>query len=245
MRFLPGSDIAYDLQKHRWIALGYIYEPRPPATGVPDAVRKRPRPALQEEMRAALHAEYLLLAATARSPPSIVGTYLVDCAAAGACWPNQPILSIRTTSLPGVFQASYRLGDVEGPMMMSSDADVLAYFCGKDVYTCEDSGAADDEEHDSESGQGSPARPRKAAPTDPLTFHVVTRSFCEKTGQVMHVPQKGTVVFTDKRLSAFKGATVLRDGGELVDFSGRKICGRPGTHFPWENCNFALARQCE
>lgn len=238
MRFLPGSDIAYDLQKHRWVALGYIYEQQP-SNGVPCLQRKRPHSALQEDMRAALHAEYLLLSTD--HAPSLVGTYLVDCTPLEGRWPSQSVLSIRTTSLPGIFQASYRFGDIEGPMMLSTEKGRLDYFCGKDVYPDD----FDQQDNEDEERPDSASPKKVKAPADPLAFHTVARSFCQDTGEVMYVPARGMINFTDARFGAFRGSTVLRDDGEEVRFSGRKICRRPGAHLAWESYGYASVRQCE
>lgn len=140
MRVLEGSEIAYDDQAHRWIVLGYVYSStgaHTPSTAYdeedePDTVRER--------MRAYMHAEYL---ARPKDSPSIVGTYLIDCKALYDPWPDQPILSIRTTSLPGVYQASYNFGRTMGPIMLSTDRKLLAYFTGEDG---EEHGEEDEEE---------------------------------------------------------------------------------------------------
>lgn len=237
MRFLPGSDIAYDLQKHRWVALGYIYEQQP-SNGIPCPQRKRPRSALQEEMRAALHAEYLLLSTD--QSPTLVGTYLVDCPPLEGRWPSQSVLSIRATSLTGIFQASYRFGDIEGPMMLSTEKGRLDYFCGKDVYPDEADEVPDEEGPDSTPNKGTPS-----APADPLAFHTVTRSFCEDTGDVMYIPSRGVINFTDSPFGAFWGSTLLQEDGEVVKFTGRKICRRRGAHLAWESYGYAFARQSE
>lgn len=103
MRFLPGSYVAYDLQKHCWAALGYIYKPRPP-NGTPEAVRKRSRPVLQEEMRAAHHAGNFLHSADQRpSPVGLISLTVPRWESAGQTNPS---------SLPSIYEGSFRFGNI-------------------------------------------------------------------------------------------------------------------------------------
>lgn len=81
-----------------------------------------------KKVRAAEHAKYLAL--PARVPPSLVGTYIIDCAQIENGWDDADDLrlSITGTSLPSIYQAAFDFGIIEGAMMLAHDRKPLSYF---------------------------------------------------------------------------------------------------------------------
>lgn len=249
MRVLEGSEIAYDDQAHRWIVLGYVYSStgaHTPSTAYdeedePDTVRER--------MRAYMHAEYL---ARPKDSPSIVGTYLIDCKALYDPWPDQPILSIRTTSLPGVYQASYNFGRTMGPIMLSTDRKLLAYFTGEDGEEHgeedeEEDGEEDREEDGGEDGEDDGDREEakeevhEESEAEPLVYHTVMRSWCVNSGDMNYEPERGTIRFSPN-FATFAGISDMSYEGDDVPYTGRKISSKPGLRLQWEEYCSAAAR---
>lgn len=97
-----------------------------------------------ERQRAAAHAEYLFL--TPRASPSIIGKYIVDCETLEKGYDNTDNLelTIANTPLPGIYQATFDFGILEGVMMLSADEYMLSYFSEKEFppATSGTSGAA-------------------------------------------------------------------------------------------------------
>lgn len=84
------------------------------------------------EERAAKHAKHC---ASRRGPPSIAGTYMIDCPEIENGWDNAGDLemSINSTALPGFYEASFDFGIYEGVMMLSADRRALSFFSEEDV----------------------------------------------------------------------------------------------------------------
>lgn len=93
---------------------------------------------IREQERAAKHATYI--ARSSDSERSLVGTYVVDCERIEQGWAHiderQPFdmkLSIRTTPLPAIYQATFDFGILEGVMMLSADPLMLSFFSEQEV----------------------------------------------------------------------------------------------------------------
>lgn len=198
-----------------------------------------------ERERAAKHAQYL--SSRSNSPPSIVGAYVVNCEQLQKGWDNTDNLrlSITTTPLPGIYQAAFNFGVLEGIMMLSADAHALSYFSGKqsekiagdddrlcpelatgpeqqpsqteEEITCEDSAGRKRKAVDDTS------RPAKILKTStPAVLHLCMRSRGTGSGQINPDPELGVITFDDQ-LTAFTGTIDIDLIGPNMPFRGRKI----------------------
>ncbi|KAK4203968.1 hypothetical protein QBC40DRAFT_262003 [Triangularia verruculosa] len=106
----------------------------------------------REEVRALKHESYLARAPKRTSP---VGQYIIGCEDIESDWPElaeNMKLSIRTTPTPGLYQADFNFGVIEGAMMMSGDERTLETFCARSEYNddsnSEDEDSGDDDDDD-------------------------------------------------------------------------------------------------
>lgn len=244
----PAPCTCNDRLKLEWTVPGHLYDLRVPEA---EGWGREELSTARSHMCATLHTEYRDRNVDKRRSP--VGTYFIDCDELDDPHPQQPSLSIRTTSLPGVYQASYNFGHLLGPMMMSTDKKLLAYFCGLDgnddddentghdeaedeaQHTDDDEGDAPEDDDDSagEAAAGTAEPKRK-----PVVFHTVMRSLCIHRDRVNYRPMKGTLTFGDSNYDVFLGITDMDYVGEDlrdVSYFGGKISREPSYHLPWED----------
>ena len=170
---------------------------------------------------------------------------MVDCEKIEGNWPDlaqDMTLTIRTTAVPGIYQATFDLGVIEGIMMLGPDETTLDEFCAQqDHEDGDEDDDTQDEGADEETAVGSkrtaagqpiaaakPTRgpPRKkakpVAATRPRKYFVRLKSRDPGTGEIHPMAEKGTVKFNGPNLSSFT-AEVDMDIGRGVTFTARKI----------------------
>ena len=186
----------------------------------------------RDKERSDKHTKYL--ARSKNRAASLVGTYMIDCEAIGRDWPDRAddmTLSIKTTRIPGVYQAHCDFGVLEGVMMLSAEVAALAPYYDDAYASAEDD---DDDHHGSATGSkrkssnnsnrnGAP--PPKAAKKagNPTTYFLRMRSRETGEGVIDFIPEKGTITFDKADYSTFTGKVGMPCVGKDVPFRGRKI----------------------
>ncbi|KAJ5485151.1 hypothetical protein N7539_005139 [Penicillium diatomitis] len=211
----------------------------------------------REQARDKMHHDYLKTltrkrggskATKNRSP---VGSYIVD----SACFEDHYAdgrkfdltLEIQETDRPGVFQADFDFGVLEGIMMICDDEETLDEYCREadreDDFDDSDS-LEDDTTESSESevetfqqgskrkasGSGNQVskkpKQRKARKTPSRKYWL--RLKCrELEGQLHFDPEEGSIEFEDDNLVSFEGAADFPCMGQDVGFYARKISDEP------------------
>lgn len=204
-----------------------------------------------EKERAAKHAEYL---SKRSSNVSLVGTYIVDCKQIEKGWDNTDNLElvITTTSLPGIYQATFDFGILEGVMMLCADEYVLSYFSEKEFPPRNSPSSLPVENGDEEGDDVRPTgskrkssredtRPSKApkisssASSTATTLHLCMRSRDTGSGEINWGPDLGTVV-PNSDFTVLTGMADMVCVGDNVPFRARKISDeaeKPSTK--WED----------
>lgn len=201
-----------------------------------------------ERERAAKHAGYL--SNRSNHPPSIVGAYVVDCEQLEKGWDNTDYLrlSIMTTPLPGIYQAAFNFGILEGIMMLSADEHALSFFSEKEIEEIagdddrlrpelatgpeqEPSQTEEENTHEDSAGRKRKAvddtsRPAKVMKTEdgftPLVLHLCMRSRDTGSGQINPNPELGVITFNEQQ-TEFKGTVDIDPVGRDVSLRARKI----------------------
>ncbi|KAI1327110.1 hypothetical protein F5Y16DRAFT_203440 [Xylariaceae sp. FL0255] len=202
--------------------------------------------AKREQERNEEHARYLKTikgkkgAASTKNSP--VGSYMIDCPEIEGGWPDQDDLSmdIQATDEPGIFEASFDFGVVEGAMVLSTDKKSLEDYIAE-LEDDDDDNEEDDEEDDYDSDDGS--RKRKSGPVSrdrgrppkktkrsnsktTLRFHLKFK--CRETGegQIFYEPEEGTITFENDIMAKFSGVADFPCVGKAT-FIGRKTAAVP------------------
>ena len=209
----------------------------------------------RERERASRHDRYLT---TIRNPdefgpvvPSPAGQYMIDCEEIETGYSDDVrdsdlTLEIHETTTPGVYQATFHFGIIEGMMMLGHDEAVLEKFCADEDHErftddcdSEDDGSGSEEESsDEETAVGSkrkatstetrggpPKRAKAAARGKPKRYFVRLKSRDTGTGEIESYAEKGTVTFGGPDLSAFTGKVDMKIGKGVI-FKARKISAR-------------------
>jgi hypothetical protein len=80
-------------------------------------------------------------------PPSPVGSYIVDCQEIERNWPDlvdDLSLNIHDTDEPGVFQACFDFGILEGVMIIGKDSAMVEQYCSQADDDDDDEGYLDE-----------------------------------------------------------------------------------------------------
>ncbi|RYO79484.1 hypothetical protein DL762_008142 [Monosporascus cannonballus] len=217
----------------------------------------------REEKRASRHERYLANAKKPKFGPSAaspVGQYIIDCEEIESNWPDlaeDMTLAIHATPTPGIYQASFDFGVIEGIMMMSCDESILDRFCAQQEHD-DDSDNGDDDEEDSQdentdektavgskrkataskakatSGRprGRPPKKAKAAGASKLRkYFLRLKSRDADTGEVHPRAEKGTIKFSGQDLSSFTGEANMGCIGRGVIFTARYSSRANGAIF--------------
>ncbi|ROV95995.1 hypothetical protein VMCG_08020 [Cytospora schulzeri] len=184
---------------------------------------------------------------------SIVGGYAITCEAISGEWPDKGEdfdLNISESSTPGIYEASFDFGILEGAMVLCSDEAVLEEYVDKleaDGYNGYDDDV--DEDHDEDettvtggkrkaanTARGRPAKKVKKAASPGLKFHILWRGRDTSEGEVQFEPKHGTIKFTNKNYTKFIGEIDLPFVGEDVEFTGEKISNQSnGGRSSWND----------
>lgn len=182
------------------------------------------------------HNEYLKSLKKKKTNPSPIGGYTVDCEDVERNWPDladELNLDIHATDEPGIFQACFDFGVIEGVMLIGTD------ITGLEQYGAQ---ADREAEGDSEEDGGRPqigtkrkalspnkdrGRPKKAQAGTPQTYQLRSRHREQGEGVIDPDPAAGIIKFKDKNLAEFVGKADLSDVGSGVSFTARKITDEP------------------
>ncbi|KAH6847725.1 hypothetical protein B0I37DRAFT_431525 [Chaetomium sp. MPI-CAGE-AT-0009] len=197
----------------------------------------------RERERASRHEKYLAVAGNPDDfgavVPSPVGQYIIDCEYieryySGDIGKSGLTLDIHKTSTPGVYQATFDFGVIEGMMMLGHDKTILDEFCAQEEHSGSE-GESEDEGSDEETTVGykrkaTGAQPRggllKKAKTvagrKPKKYLVRLKSRDAGTGEIDYETQEGTITFGHPNLSVFTGKVdmCIETG---VTFKARKV----------------------
>jgi hypothetical protein len=217
----------------------------------------------RESERARMHTDYLRTLErkeTSRDHKaySPVGSYIVNCEKINDGWPDEAddlSLDIRQTKEPGVFEASFDFGALEGVMIISSKKNKLEQYCSQldrgaefnsddseegdwDEGDCDDEEDKDDEtstkfskkrKAEAPRGRGRPPKKPKAGAAQPRIYLLKLK--CRETGEgvIEYTAEEGTITFKDHSLTSFTGKANLPFISEGVAFSARKIADAPSS----------------
>lgn len=231
----------------------------------PESDEEHPEVTL-ERLRAAAHAGYLSL--PSHAPPSIVGTYIVDCEEIERDYHNTDDLglSITSTPLPGIYQATFDFGILEGVMMLSADEYMLSYFSEKKLSASNtgtvDAGSASEVGSDIKVDKEAqevlpPAVPKRksyhelplkevkiesdsSGSSAPIKLHLCMRSR-DRSGEINPIPDLGTAT-ANADFTVLTAKADMVCVGQGVPFRARKISDTP--EWPsarWEDYGYAAS----
>jgi hypothetical protein len=207
----------------------------------------------RENERAGMHTDYLNTLKRKKGPKGLktyspVGSYIINCKEIEEQWSDQAddlSLDIRQTKEPGVFEASFNFGVLEGIMIISAERNALEQYCSQldceaesdwDENEDEDEGEVEDNRKPTTSskrkaeapqGRGRPPKKSKAGAAQPRTYLLKLK--CRETGEgvIQSTEEKGTIKFKDENLASFIGKANLPCVGQGIPFTARKISDTP------------------
>lgn len=147
------------------------------------------------------------------------GGYAITCKAISEEWPHVEKdglgLDISESSTPGVYEASFDFGVLQGVMVLSADEQLLEAHIEK---------LEDEDEDEDEDDSEAPVPVGKKPPTagSGLTFQLQWRgvsSDMKKYGG----PSEGEVKFTSKTFKKFSGTIDLAFVGDSVETKGERV----------------------
>lgn len=202
----------------------------------------------RETDRAKLHADYRR---QSRKTPSPVGSYIVDCEEIKDQWPEDAdglTLDIHETATPGVFEAGFYFGALEGAMIICADEEVLERYCAElereEEDDSEEEGLIDDNSDESGvEGNGSSklrvkrklsvsqsGRSSKISKQSPSRLYFLKLRGCETgEGEIFYEPDDGSIKFKDGNFDSFEGEANMTFIGDSIAFTGRKVSNKPGS----------------
>ncbi|RAH69402.1 uncharacterized protein BO66DRAFT_420893 [Aspergillus aculeatinus CBS 121060] len=202
----------------------------------------------RETDRAKLHADYRR---KSREAPSPVGSYIVDCEEIKDQWPEDAdglTLDIHETATPGVFEAGFYFGALEGAMIICADEGVLERYCAElereEDDDSQEEGLIDGNSDDSGvEGDGSPklgvkrkvpvsqsGRSTKKSKQSPSRLYFLKLLGCETgEGEIFNEPDDGSIKFRDGNFDSFEGQANMTFIGDGIAFTGRKVSDLPGS----------------
>ncbi|KAL3493836.1 hypothetical protein BJX62DRAFT_234951 [Aspergillus germanicus] len=179
-------------------------------------------------------------------PPSPVGSYIVDCQEIERNWPDlvdDSSLDIHDTDEPGVFQACFDFGILEGVMIIGKDSAMVEQYFSQaddddegylDEYCWDEDEDEDDEDErhmvgSKRKASAQPARgSKKAKAGRPPSHTYQLRLRCrEHEGQIYSDTDVGTIKIKDGNLISFVGEADLPSVGGAVSFTARKVSDAP------------------
>ncbi len=202
----------------------------------------------RQNEQAEMHVDYLNTLKQKKGPKgpktySPVGSYIIDSKEIEQGWsdPSDALcLDIRQTTEPGVFEASFDFGVLEGVMIISAEKNALEQYCSQPDYEAEadwdeDEDEDEDEKDDRKNTTGSKrkaepprgrGRPPKKSETGParLRTYLLRLKCCDTgEGEIKSTAEKGTITFTDEKLASFKEKADLPSVGDGAPSTARKI----------------------
>ncbi|KAI1419720.1 hypothetical protein F5Y12DRAFT_205347 [Xylaria sp. FL1777] len=194
----------------------------------------------REQERSELHDEYLetLKRKKGSKAYSPVGTYIVDCQEIEGQWPDQAddlSLDIQATDEPGIYEASFDFGILEGVMIIGRDEMAVKQYCSQLDSESDDEEDSSEDEKESGSkrkhaaaapksrGRGRPPKKAKAsASSQSQKYHLKLRCAETVESMIYHEPSDGTITFQDKNMASFTGEASFPCVGTSVPFTARK-----------------------
>ena len=206
---------------------------------------ERTRAKEREDARAARHQKFVKRHEKYRLDGSPVGTYMIDCAKIEGNWDNtddmtMSVWELSPTDHPGIYQASFDFGVIEGIMMLSADEEALDRYCEENENSVHSSDEQDEEEPyyleskkrkaTSSSTANSSAKTKKPKTNNlggdrPALYHLRLKYHDTGTSEISFFTEKGTIRFDDARSCLrFTGRfDIVNLVGQNVPFTGRKI----------------------
>lgn len=206
----------------------------------------------RSQKRKSMHTDYLREAqAKGKKACSPVGKYIVDCAEIENGFPGigDLTLDLCESGEPGIFEAHFNFGPIEGIMILSHEKSALHQHCldlEKDsCYGDDDEDEGEDEDNGEEDGdqpaagskrkatRGGGGLPKKAksSSAQPLQFFMKMRGRETGEGQIMMGDAaEGVIKFDNSRYSKyarFSGVVDMEYVADNVSFIARKVCGTP------------------
>ncbi|KAI0097351.1 hypothetical protein GGR51DRAFT_566558 [Nemania sp. FL0031] len=193
----------------------------------------------REAERSESHSNYLKTLKRKKGPKtySPVGTYIVDCEEIEREWPDQAddlSLDICETGEPGIYEASFDFGILEGVMIMGTDQMTVEQYCSQMDGESDDENDSSEEERQSGSkrkhavaapksrGRGRPPKKTKPSPSQSRKYHLKLRCAETMEGMIYYQPENGTITFQGNNMASFTGKASFPCVGTAVPFTARK-----------------------
>ncbi|KAF7176372.1 hypothetical protein CNMCM7691_002501 [Aspergillus felis] len=209
----------------------------------------------RENERERLHMDYLNSRSQQTENVTPVGNYIVDCETIEREFPDMAddlSLDIHRTDTPGVFQADFNFGVLEGVMIICSEKSALDEYCAQanrdDESDWNDSVDEEGSEEETDNDDSVPAtenvklgakrnppaskpmtRPKKYKAGHDQPRKYLLKLKCREMGEGMihFQASNGTINFKDKNFARFEGVADFPDVGQGVSFFARKISDVP------------------
>ncbi|KAI0905873.1 hypothetical protein F4823DRAFT_113292 [Ustulina deusta] len=200
----------------------------------------------REAERSESHNDYLKTLRRKKGPKtySPVGTYIVDCKEIEGGWPDEAddlSLDIRETGEPGIYEASFDFGILEGVMILGKDKMAVEQYCSRMKDESDDENGSSEEEDDSSEeerqlgskrkqavaapksrGRGRPPKKAKPSPSQARKYYLQLKCAETMEGMIHYEPEKGTITFQGENMASFTGTASLPGVGTAVPFTARK-----------------------
>ncbi|KAJ5706677.1 hypothetical protein N7488_006478 [Penicillium malachiteum] len=164
---------------------------------------------------------------------------------------EEAFMEIYETDTPGLYQADFDFGIMNGIMMMSSDKGALEEF-GGEVSSGDSSGdeldstipanqvswssKGKEKKKRSEKGARQGQKQKKASEHHPLRYFFKHRCCEEHESAAFFIPRPGHVQFDDGRFCTFTGQILLPLSDKEISFTGYKISDKPPpTRYDWDD----------
>ncbi|KAL4904900.1 hypothetical protein BDW74DRAFT_178473 [Aspergillus multicolor] len=221
----------------------------------------------RESKRADEHKDYLQTlrkksgAAARKTKVSPVGSYIVDCGSIENEWPDSAgdlSIDINETDEPGVFEASFDFGVLEGVMILCQEQSLLERYCseadgqfddhlGEEDWDERDEDDLDEHGLNEEDESPKAGATRKASTVQPSgrgkkakarrrpshTYLVKLRCRDTGEGQIYPEPSDGTIRIKDENLAAFEGTADLPCAERGTSFTARKVSDESSQGASW------------
>lgn len=201
-----------------------------------------------EKELAEMHTSYLNTLKEKKDPKtySPVGSYIINCKEIEDYWSGEDdlTLDIRQAKEPGIFEAKFNFGILDGVMIISADEDILERHCSQLTLEAEVDSEEEysyEAENDKKPTTGSkrkaeaPRRlgslPKKLKKGDAQPRTYLLKLKCRETGEgeIQTRAENGTIEFKDEDMASFTGKVDLVYTSPGTPFTGRKISDKPAN----------------
>ncbi|GAP87531.1 putative AT hook motif family protein [Rosellinia necatrix] len=215
----------------------------------------------RDQERSEMHGDYLksIGKKKGRKAYSPVGTYIVDCDAIEEEWPNladDMSLDIHATDQPGIYEACFDFGVIEGVMVIGADETAVETYCSQlDRESDDEEDTSEDSSGDEKKpaskrkytsttakgrGHGRPSKKAKGSSSQSRKYYLKSRSSDKEEGMIYYEPEAGSITFQGENMASFTGEASFPCVGASVSFTARKTSDQDdGPETSWSDLSEA------